>query len=138
MDLRRRSKNYVVEAIADEALLAIGQESARPNCGLDVDRMDSVAEGCNESVEPRLQCFSAFRIAATNSFDGGLELDEGGCREEQGILVSLDPASEGGSFWPSRRQAFEQGCSRLASPAVIAEPARSRAQGQTERPIGIV
>jgi hypothetical protein len=28
MDLRRRSKNYVVEAIADEALLAIGQESA--------------------------------------------------------------------------------------------------------------
>jgi hypothetical protein len=76
MDLRRRSQNRVVEAIADEALLAIGQESARPNCGLDVDRMDSVAEGCNESVEPRLQRFSAFRIAATNSFDGGLELDE--------------------------------------------------------------
>jgi hypothetical protein len=49
-----------VEAIADEADLAIGQESARPNCDLDVDRVDSVAEGCNESIEPRLQRFTAF------------------------------------------------------------------------------
>jgi hypothetical protein len=76
MDLRRRSKNRVVEAIAGEADLAIGQESARPNCDLDVDRMDSVAEGCNESVKPRLQRFSAFRIAAANSVDDGFELDE--------------------------------------------------------------
>ena len=29
--------------------------------------MDFVAEGCNEFVEPRLQPFSAFRIAAANS-----------------------------------------------------------------------
>ena len=40
MDLRRRSENHVVEAIAGEALLAIGQEAARPNCDVDVDRMD--------------------------------------------------------------------------------------------------
>jgi hypothetical protein len=40
------------------------------------DRMDSVAEGCNESVEPRLQPFSAFRIAAANYVDDGFELDE--------------------------------------------------------------
>jgi hypothetical protein len=68
MDLRRRSENHVVEAIAGEALLAIGQEAARPNCDVDVDRMDSVAEG-NESVEPRLQRFSAFRFAAANFVD---------------------------------------------------------------------
>jgi hypothetical protein len=69
MDLRRRSENHVVEAIAGEALLAIGQEAASPNCDVDVDRMDSVAEGCNESVEPRLQRFSAFRFAAANFVD---------------------------------------------------------------------
>ena len=66
MDLRRRSENHVVEAIAGEALLAIGHEAARPNCDVDVDRMDFVAEGCNEPVEPRLQRFSAFRFAAAN------------------------------------------------------------------------
>ncbi len=64
MDLRRRSKNRVVEVKPGEADLVIGQEFARPNCDVDVDRMDSVAEGCNEFVEPRLQPFSAFRIAA--------------------------------------------------------------------------
>jgi hypothetical protein len=75
MELRRRSKNRVVEAMAGiVALLPIGQEPARPNCDVDVDRVDSVAEGCNESVEPRLQRFSAFHIA--NSVDGGGELDE--------------------------------------------------------------
>ena len=52
MDLRRRSKNRVVEAMARTPALAIGQEPARPNCDVDVDRMDSVAEGRNESVEP--------------------------------------------------------------------------------------
>ena len=68
MDLRRRSENHVVEAIAGDALLAIGQEAARPNCDVDVDRMDFVAEG-NEFVEPRLQRFSAFRFAAANFVD---------------------------------------------------------------------
>jgi hypothetical protein len=46
MDLRRRSKNRVVEAMARiVALLPIGQEPARPNCDVDLDRVDSVAEG---------------------------------------------------------------------------------------------
>ena len=99
MDLRRRSKNRVVEAMARiVALLPIGQEPARPNCDVDVDRVDSVAEGCNESVEPLMQRVSPFRIAMANSFDGGFDLDQGGRREEQGVLMSLDPASEGASF----------------------------------------
>ena len=53
MDLRRRSKNRVVEAMARiVALLPIGQEPARPNCNVDIDRVDSAREGCNESVKP--------------------------------------------------------------------------------------
>jgi hypothetical protein len=109
MDLRRRSKNRVVEAMARAPALAIGQEPARPNCDVDVDRMDSVAEGRNESVEPCLQRFSPFRMTAANLFDDGFEFDERGCGEEQGLLMSLDPGSEGGPFWRSRREAFEQG-----------------------------
>jgi len=78
MDLRRRSKDRVVEAMAEVAGLAIGQEPARPNGDLDVDRMDSVAEGRNESIEPLVQRVSAFRMRGVNSFDGGFDLDEGG------------------------------------------------------------
>jgi hypothetical protein len=54
MDLRRRSKNRVVEAMARiVALLPTGQEPARTNCDIDIYRVDSVPEGCNESVKPR-------------------------------------------------------------------------------------
>jgi hypothetical protein len=60
MDLRRRGKNRVVEAMARiVALLPIGEEPARPNCDVDVDRV--VPEGFNESIEPRLQRVSPFR-----------------------------------------------------------------------------
>ena len=69
MDLRRRSKNYVVEAIADEALLAIAQESARPNC--DVGRslslkvvMSPSSHACSASARfvsrPRTLSMAAF------------------------------------------------------------------------------
>jgi hypothetical protein len=69
MDLRRRSKNRVVEAMARiVALLPIGQEPARPNCGVDIDRVDSVPEGCNESVKPLMQRVSPSRIAMANFF----------------------------------------------------------------------
>ena len=106
MDLRRRSKNRVVEAMARiVALLPIGQEPARPNCDVDIDRVDSVPEGCNESVKTLMQRVSPFRIAMATSFDDGFDLDQRGRRE----LMSLDPASEGGSFWHSGSQAFEQG-----------------------------
>jgi hypothetical protein len=61
MDLRRRSKNRVVEAMARIlSLLPMGQEPARPNCDVDVDRVDSVAERCHESVEPLMQRVSPF------------------------------------------------------------------------------
>ena len=46
MDLRRRDKNRVVEAMAGiVALLPIRQEPARPNRDFDVDRVDSIGEG---------------------------------------------------------------------------------------------
>src|ERR1700687_4774690 len=104
MDLRHRSKNRVVKAMACiVALLPIGQEPARPNCDVDIDRVDSVPEGCNESVKPLMQRVSPFRIARATSCDDGFDLDQRGRRE----LMSLDPASEGGSFWHSGSQAFE-------------------------------
>ena len=78
MDLRHRSKNRVVEAMACiVALLPIGQEPARPNCDVDIDRVDSVPEGCNESVKPLMQRVSPFRIAMANFFDDGFDLDQG-------------------------------------------------------------
>jgi hypothetical protein len=98
MDLRRRGKNRVVEAMARIVpLLPKGEEPARPNCDVDVDWVDSVPEGFNESIEPRLQRVSPFRIALANSFDDGFDLDQGGRREEQGVLmrsferVKIDP-----------------------------------------------
>jgi hypothetical protein len=44
------------------------------------DRDDSVAEGRNESVEPRVQRVSAFRMAAAKCFDCRFELDQGARR----------------------------------------------------------
>ena len=107
MDQRGRDKNCVVEAMASMTDLAIGQEPARSNGYVEVDRVDSVAEGLNQAIEPRVQRISARRMAAANSLDGGFDLGEGGCREENGIRMSLEPVSKAGPFWPSRRQAFE-------------------------------
>jgi hypothetical protein len=46
MDLRGRSKNRVVKAMAGiVTLLPIGQEPGRSNCDFDVDRVNSIGEG---------------------------------------------------------------------------------------------
>src|SRR5271166_3009177 len=103
MDLRGRDKNCVVKAMASMTDLAIGEESARSNGYVEVDRMDSVAEGLNQAIEPRVQRISARCVASANSLDGGFDLDQGGCREENGILMSLEPMSKARPFWPSRR-----------------------------------
>src|SRR5260370_42691600 len=55
MDLRRSSKDRVVERMADMASLAKGQEPARLNRYVDVDRMDPVAKGRNEPIDPLVQ-----------------------------------------------------------------------------------
>ena len=57
--------------------------------------MDFVAEGLNQAIEPRVQRMSARRMAAVNSLDGGFDFDEGGCREENGILMSSRASVEG-------------------------------------------
>jgi hypothetical protein len=99
MDLRRRSKNRVVEAMARiVALLPIGQEPARTNCDIDIYRVDSVPEGCNESVKPLMQRVSPFRIAMANFFDDAFDFDQGGRREERGVLMSLVQLRRGAPF----------------------------------------
>ena len=131
MEGRRRSKNRVVEAMAHLTDLAIGQEPARLNGDAGVDRVDSVAEGLNQALEPLVHRVSALRVAGANSLDGGFDLDEGGHREENGILMTLEPVSKGGSFRRSRRQALEQsgidqpGVHALL-PALIAEDPRPK------------
>jgi hypothetical protein len=106
IDLRRSSKDRVVETMADMASLAKGQEPARLNRYVDVDRMDPVAKGRNELIEPLVQRDCAFRLGSANFFDGGFDLDDRGHRKENGILMSRDPASKAGPFWPARRQAL--------------------------------
>jgi len=78
IDLRGRSQDRVVEAMADMAVAATGQEHSRADRDLDVDRMNSVAEGRNQSIEPLVQRVSSFRMPGASSFDGGFDLDERG------------------------------------------------------------
>ena len=75
-------------AISHHAWLAV--HAGRARADLAVLPGDSVPEGFNESIEPRLQRVSPFRIVMANSFDDGFDLDQGGRREEQGVLMSAD------------------------------------------------
>ena len=80
--LRRRNQQRVMETMAVITRFQIAHEFACAGSDFDVDRMDSVAEGRNESLEPLVQRPSAFRMAGADTFDGGLELDQGHHREE--------------------------------------------------------
>ncbi len=93
MDLRGRGEQRVVETMAGKTGLAMRQEPARAKGDVDVDRMDSIAEGRDETVEPLVQGAGAFGLADAGSLNGGFELDERGRREEDGILVALNPIS---------------------------------------------
>ena len=76
MDLRSRSKNRVVEAMADMSLVTKGQQPARVNGDCGVGRVNSIAEGGEEAIEPILQSAGARLLARGNSSDGRLDLDE--------------------------------------------------------------
>jgi hypothetical protein len=52
VDLRRRSKNRVMKAIAGEPDMAMGKGPARANGDCGVDRVNSVAESRDEAIEP--------------------------------------------------------------------------------------
>jgi hypothetical protein len=56
--------------------MAMGKEPARANGDCGVDRVNSVAEGRDEAIEPISQSADARRLARGNSFDGRLNLDE--------------------------------------------------------------
>ena len=49
----------------------------------DVDGMDNVAEGRDETVEPLIQRVGAYCPASGNALDCGLDFDDGGRREEK-------------------------------------------------------
>ena len=93
MDLGGRGEQRVVKAMAGKTGLAIGQKPACANGDVDVDRMDSVAEGRDETIEPVVQGVGAFGLSGAGSLNCGLELDERGRRQKNGILVGLDPVS---------------------------------------------
>ena len=76
MDLRRRSKNRVMKAITGEPDMAMGKEPSCANGDCGVDKVNSVAEGRDEAIEPISQSADARLLARRNSFDGGLDLDE--------------------------------------------------------------
>ena len=81
---------------------------ARTRVDFAVERMDSVAEVRDESVEPLGQRVDAFSSARVDSFDCGLNFVDGGCREEDGVFMDLDPLSKAVLLWSSGGQALEQ------------------------------
>jgi hypothetical protein len=76
MHLSRRDEHRVVEAMADMSLVTKGQQPARVNGDCGVGRVNSIAEGGEEAIEPILQSAGARLLARGNSPDGRLDLDE--------------------------------------------------------------
>ena len=74
--LGSRDEHRVMEAMADVSLVTKGQQPARANGDCGVDKVNSVAEGRDEPIEPILQSADARLLARWNSLDGRLHLDE--------------------------------------------------------------
>ena len=76
MHLSRRDEHRVMEAMADMSLVTKGQQPARANGDCGVGRVNSIAEGGEEAIEPILQSADARLLARGNSSDGHFDLDE--------------------------------------------------------------
>ena len=64
MDLRRRDKQRVTETVGEKTPTPRGHEFARARGDFDVDGMDNVAEGRDETVEPLIQRVGAYCLAS--------------------------------------------------------------------------
>lgn len=76
MHLSRRDGHHVMKAITGKPGMAMGKELTRPNGDCGVDKVNSIAEGGEEAIEPILQSADARPLASGNSPDGRLDLDE--------------------------------------------------------------
>jgi hypothetical protein len=92
IDLRRRDKQHIMETVEEKTPAPRAHDFARARRDFDVDGMDNVAEGRDETVEPLIQRVGAYCPAGGNAFDCGLDFDDGGRREEKRVLMGLDPA----------------------------------------------
>jgi hypothetical protein len=92
--LSGRDEHRVMEAVAGKPGMAMGKEPARANGDRSVERVNSVAEGGEEAVEPISQSVGALLLARGNSSDGRLDLDERGGRKKNGLTVHVKPMSK--------------------------------------------
>ena len=76
MGLSRRDKHRIMKAIAGKPDTAMGKELACSNGDCDVDKVNSVAEGGEEAIEPISQSADARLLARGNSFDSRFNLDK--------------------------------------------------------------
>ena len=76
MRLSGRDEHRVMKAMAGKPDMAMRKEPARANGDCSVDKVNSVAEGGDEAIEPVSQSADARLLARGNSSDGRLNLDE--------------------------------------------------------------
>ena len=76
MRLSGRDEHHVMKAMAGKPGMAMGKEPTRANGDCDVDRVNSIAEGGEEAIEPIPQSADARLLARGNSSDGRLDLDK--------------------------------------------------------------
>jgi hypothetical protein len=69
-------EHRVMKAMAGKPGMSMGKEPTGANGDCDVDRVNSIAEGGDEAIEPVSQSADARLLARGNSFDGRLDLDE--------------------------------------------------------------
>jgi len=76
MHLSGRDEHRVMKAITGQPSMAMGKEPTRANGDYGVDKVNSVTESGDQTVEPVSQSNDARRLARRNSFDSRLDLDE--------------------------------------------------------------
>jgi hypothetical protein len=74
--LSGRDEHHVMKAITGVPGMAMGKKLTRPNGDCGVDKVNSVAEGGDETIEPISQSADTWLLARRNAFDGRLDLDE--------------------------------------------------------------
>jgi hypothetical protein len=75
VDLRRRREHGIMEAMSEKSTCAMPKEGAGSEGDVNVHRVNSVAKGRGEIIQPFAQRAGSFRLASTEFINHSLEFD---------------------------------------------------------------
>jgi hypothetical protein len=93
VDLSGRNEECIMESMTGGTGVAMHEKPAGSRGDVGVDRMNSVRESRDKSIEPVGEGLPTLPASGADLLDCGLNLDKGSHGEVEGIVMCLDPYS---------------------------------------------